>query len=222
MSRYQRFFFWLDLKLHALLATRIVNGFENLPPRGPYLFAVNHLSMVDVPLIFSVLGDKPVTGWVADKYYRHIIFGTLLKIGGGVFIRRGQVDRDAIGDAVAWLEKGNIFGIAPEGTRSDSTALIRGKTGVAYLADEARVPMIAMAVTGTETTFRKWLRLQRPVLTLTVGRPFSLPPLDPDNRSASLRRNTDEVMCQIAALLPPAYRGVYADHPRTLELLKQQ
>ena len=218
MSLYQRFFYWLDLRLHALLAISDIQGREHFPEKGPYIFALNHLSMIDVPFVFSVVGDKSATGWVAEKYYKHIIFGTLLKIGGGVFIRRGQVDRDAITDAVTWLNDGNIFGIAPEGTRSASHALIRGKTGLAFLADEARVPVIPMAVTGTETTFQQWLHLRRPHLKLRIGAPITLPPLDENNRSASLRRNTDEVMCQIAALLPPEYRGVYSDHPRLEEL----
>jgi len=217
---YQRFFYWLDLRLIALLAIRDIQGLENLPANGPYIFALNHLSMFDVPLVFSIVGDKPVTGWVAEKYYKHILLGPMLKIGGGVFIRRGQVDRTAIADAVAWLNEGNVFGVAPEGTRSDTHALIRGKTGLAFLADEASVPVIPVAVSGTEMVFQHWLRLRRPVLSLCIGKPFHLPPLGRDNRSSSLRHNTDEIMCQIAAMLPPEYWGVYADHPRLEELLR--
>lgn len=216
---YQRFFYWLDLRLIALLAIRDIQGLENLPANGPYIFALNHLSMFDVPLVFSIVGDKPVTGWVAEKYYKHILLGPMLKIGGGVFIRRGQVDRTAIADAVAWLNEGNVFGVAPEGTRSDTHALIRGKTGLAFLADEASVPVIPIAVSGTEMVFQHWLRLRRPVLSLRIGKPFHLPPLGSNNRSSSLRHNTDEIMCQIAAMLPPEYWGVYADHPRLAELL---
>ena len=217
---YQRFFYWLDLRLIALLAIRDIQGLENLPANGPFIFALNHLSMFDVPLVFSIVGDKHVTGWVAEKYYKHILLGPMLKIGGGVFIRRGQVDRTAIADAVAWLNEGNVFGVAPEGTRSDTHALIRGKTGLAFLADEASVPVIPMAVTGTEMVFQHWLRLRRPVLSLRIGKPFHLPPLGSNNRSSSLRHNTDEIMCQIAAMLPPEYWGVYADHPRLAELLR--
>jgi 1-acyl-sn-glycerol-3-phosphate acyltransferase len=51
------------------------------------------------------------------------------------------------------------------------------------------------------------------------GKPFRLPPFSRENREEDLRRQTDEVMCRIAALLPPEYRGVYADHPRLHELL---
>jgi 1-acyl-sn-glycerol-3-phosphate acyltransferase len=54
---------------------------------------------------------------------------------------------------------------------------------------------------------------------LRIGKPFTLPPLDEDNRTASLRANSDEVMCRIAALLPEEKHGLYADHPRLKELL---
>ncbi len=62
-------------------------------------------------------------------------------------------------------------------------------------------------------------RFRRLDITIRVGEPFELPPLDRKNRDASLQANTDEIMCQIAALLPPKYRGVYADYPRVQELL---
>jgi len=53
-----------------------------------------------------------------------------------------------------------------------------------------------------------------------VGKPFKLPPLAPAERNSELRRHTDELMCRIAALLPPHNRGVYANHPRLTELLQ--
>jgi hypothetical protein len=53
-----------------------------------------------------------------------------------------------------------------------------------------------------------------------AAKPFHLPPLDPDDRAGSMRRNADEVMCRMAAMLPPAYRGEYANHPRLAEFLE--
>jgi 1-acyl-sn-glycerol-3-phosphate acyltransferase len=52
-----------------------------------------------------------------------------------------------------------------------------------------------------------------------VGTPFSLPPLKGTDREAELKKDTDEIMCRIAAMLPPEKRGFYADHPRTKELI---
>ena len=61
--------------------------------------------------------------------------------------------------------------------------------------------------------------LQRVDIQLYVGEPFRLPPLNGANRDEVLQTYTDEIMCRIAVLLPPAMRGVYAGHPRLKELL---
>ncbi|MGH2626678.1 MAG: lysophospholipid acyltransferase family protein, partial [Anaerolineales bacterium] len=170
--------------------------------------------------IYSELGGQVTAGWAAEKYQRHPVYGPFLRMGGGVFIRRGEVDRGALGAALAVLRQGKIFGIAPEGTRSPNGGLIRGRTGVAYLAYHGDVPIVPAAVTGTERVRADLSRLRRPAFTLTIGRPFHLPHLGHEPRPEDLRRGADEVMCRIAALLPPAYRGVYADHLRTRELIE--
>jgi 1-acyl-sn-glycerol-3-phosphate acyltransferase len=206
----------------ALLSRRILLGMENLPSTGPYILVINHLSYFDLPFAFGVLGGERVTGWAAEKYQRHPFFGPLLKLAGGIFIERGQVDRNAIDRAVLWLERGNIFGMAPEGTRSNTRALARGKTGAAYLAHAAQVPLVPVGIFGTEGTCSAWRRLRRPLITLRVGTPFQLPPLDPDQRQARLRTDTDEIMCRIAALIPAQYHGHYTGHPRLDELLADQ
>jgi 1-acyl-sn-glycerol-3-phosphate acyltransferase len=79
--------------------------------------------------------------------------------------------------------------------------------------------VVPMAITGSENSLKKMFTLQRPRVTVRVGQPFYLPPLERGDRDGSLQRNTGEIMCRIAALLPPAYRGVYANHPRLEELL---
>jgi 1-acyl-sn-glycerol-3-phosphate acyltransferase len=216
-SRFLRAFF---NAASALLTRRIVLSMDNLPSSGPYILVVNHLSFFDLPFIFGLIGGQNVTGWAAEKYQRHLFFGPILKMAGGIFIERGQVDRDAIARAVQWLQAGNIFGMAPEGTRSQSRALARGKTGAAYLAHEARVLIVPVGIHGTETSWHAWRRLRRPTYTMRIGAAFRLPDLGPDLRQARLRVDTDEIMCRIAALLPEPYHGYYADHPRLQALLQ--
>lgn len=203
----------------GLLTRRVVSGMDNLPPSGPYIIVINHLSFFDLPFVYGLLGGEKLTGWAAEKYERHPFFGPILKLLGAIFIDRGKVDRDAIARAVDWLQNGNILGIAPEGTRSPKHTLARGKTGTAYLAHEARVPILPIGIHGTERFWSSWLRLRRPTFAMTVGQLFHLPEHDPSERQARLRTDTDEIMCRIAALLPPEYRGVYSDHPRLRELL---
>ena len=77
-----------------------------------------------------------------------------------------------------------------------------------------------MAISGTDQAFRTLFRkLRRPKITLRLGKPFKLPPLDENRRNASLRENTDEIMCRIAMLLPSRYWGYYAEYPRLQDLL---
>jgi 1-acyl-sn-glycerol-3-phosphate acyltransferase len=212
---------WFFRTAFTLLTRLEVKSLENLPAKGPYILAANHLSRADPPLLFTYFGGKNVTGWVANKYRRNLFFGLLVRLGNPIFIRRGEVDRQALEDAVVALRAGKIFGLAPEGTRSRVGSLIRGKTGIAYLADAAQAPILPVAITGTDKLFRELLHLHRPKITVTFGELFSLPALDPDDRNAGLRQNADEVMCRIAAMLPETYRGVYADHPRLKEFLAQ-
>lgn len=207
--------------LFALLTTRRVHGMENLPPRGPYILVSNHLSRLDGPLIYSLIGGAHMTGWAAEKYERHWFFGAIVRLGKGIFIRRGEVDRRALRAAEEWLRAGNVFGMSPEGTRSKTGGLIRAKPGAAYLALQTGAAVVPLAITGTESAMRKLLRLRRPQLSARVGHPFHLSPPGPDeDRASVLQRRTDEILCRIAGLLPPEYRGVYADHPRLQELLR--
>ncbi len=210
---------WIFNLLFSVLARRDIAGLENLPREGPYILAANHLSRLDLALVYGLIGDKRITGWAAEKYERHPFFGLLLRMGGGIFIRRGEVDRGALQAAVEWLRAGKVFGMSPEGMRSSTRALIRAKTGAAYLVNETGVPVVPIALTGTEHALPTLVRLRRPRVSVRFGKPLRLPAVDPNDRMAALRRNTDEIMCQIAAMLPPEYRGVYADHPRLRELL---
>ncbi len=209
--------------LIKLLSKSKVEGPENVPDSGAFLIASNHMSMVDIALGFTYLGDPNIRGWVAAKWSSHPLLAPIVYIGGGVFIRRGEVDRTSLQKAIDWLKSGRPFALAPEGTRSRNGALQRGKTGAAYLAAEADVRVVPMGIIGTDQAFRTLLmKLRRPELTVRFGKPFKLSPLDKNRRNASLRENTDEIMCRIAILLPPRHWGYYAGHPRLQELLEQQ
>jgi 1-acyl-sn-glycerol-3-phosphate acyltransferase len=198
---------------------RHVEGRHYLPTGGPCIIVANHLSFMDAVLIFSLVGGENLSAMAAEKWERNLIFGTFLRMGNAFFVQRGQVDRAALDRAADWLKAGKIFGIAPEGTRSRDGGLGRARPGVAYLAAQAGCPIVPIAHWGTEHTWSAWLRLHRPRIEVRIGPPFRLPPIDPENRSASLRRNADEVMVHLAALMPVERRGVYAEHPRLRELL---
>lgn len=199
----------------------ILGGLEGVPRDGAAILVINHLGHLDAPFVYMIVNRDDLTGWVADKYRNTPFMPTIVKWLDGIWINREGIDILAIKKAHKYLKEGRMLGIAPEGTRSHTGALIEGKNGVAYLAAKTGTTIIPVAITGTESVSKTWMRLRRPRLTVCFGEPFALPPLERATRDMILQQGTDEIMCRIAALLPSKYRGTYSDHPRLLELLSK-
>lgn len=217
--------FWRDLMravmrvLFKTLTHVEVEGLENVPETGGCILAVNHFSRLDPPLVYILLKRKDVTGLAADKYKTYPLISWVINMADGIWINREEADYGALREARKYLEGGGILGIAPEGTRSSTGGLLQAKTGVAFIADKTGAPIIPVAIFGTENAVNQMLRLRRPSIHVRFGKAMVLPPIDRKERDSGLQRNTEEIMCQIAAMLPPAYRGVYTEYPRVSELL---
>jgi len=209
------FIFW------ALSDTKI-SGREHAPPTGPFLMVINHLSYVDPPLIFIGVRRHDMIVLAADKYQSNPFYKWVIDHVGGVWINRGSGDRAALKASIEILKQGHTMGMAPEGTRSRTGGLGQGKTGAAFLAVKAGVPLMPIGVTGGETAFDELKRLRRPKLRVTIGPLFTLPaPEGGVLKSEVLDHYTHEIMCRIAAVLPEKYHGVYAGDPRIKEILKE-
>jgi 1-acyl-sn-glycerol-3-phosphate acyltransferase len=111
--------------------------------------------------------------------------------------------------------------IAPEGTRSPNNALIQGWDGASYIAAKAGLPILPVGVAGSsdKEVVHRLKHFTRLDVTIRVGPVFFLPPIESKKRDEQLAGFTDEIMCRIAAQLPEAQRGIYAQHPRLKELL---
>lgn len=220
VARLQRLF----RALYVLFATVEVSGLEHLPPGG-VVITPNHNSRFDPPLIFMTLPpQRKMTLFNADSYRRNPIFRWILESVDVIWVNRGATSPATIKAALTALRGGSILGIAPEGTRSPTGALIEGKTGAAFLALAAGVPVVPCALTGVEQLGQAIRGLRRIRLTVTYGPAFQLPKPDKRGRSdpQQLEAATTEIMCRLAALLPPEYRGVYANHPRLQALLAER
>jgi len=205
--------------LYKLLTRMEVIGLENVPDTGGCILAVNHMSRLDPPLVYIFIKREDLTGLAADKYKKNPLFSLIINSVNGIWLNREEADFRALREALNHLLAGGALGIAPEGTRSRVGSLLPAKTGVAYLANKAHVPIVPIAISGTEDAVRQLLRFRRPRFRVQFGELFLLPPIDRQDRDGSLQRNTDEIMCRIAAMLPLQYRGAYSDHPRLLERL---
>ena len=211
---------WVLYFLFRILTRLTVTGVENIPSEGGCLLTGNHLGLIDGPLIFCLIPRKDATGLVALKHKKNVIIRLVIEWADGIWINRNITDFGALKKAYAYLKSGGLLGIAPEGTRSPTGALIEAKPGVAFLADKADVVILPEATTGSQISIKRLFTFQRPEVHVHFGQPYRLPPVDRKNKEAGLKSNTDEIMCRIAALLPESYRGFYADHPKMLELLR--
>jgi 1-acyl-sn-glycerol-3-phosphate acyltransferase len=182
------------------------------------------LSRLDTPLLLAITDREDLVAIVAKKYKEKPFFKWVLeKVGAMVWMDRSTTDLAAIRDALNYLRNGAMVGIAPEGTRSqDSQGLLEGKQGAALMAARASVPIVPIGIVGSDMVYSHWLQLRKPAVTVRVGELYTLPEFDMEDRQGWLSRCTDEIMCRIAALLPPEYRGFYSDHPRLLELLGEK
>lgn len=197
-----------------------VEGLENIPPTGGCILATNHLSRIDTPFIFILVDRPDLSALVADKYKLNPLFALFVQVSDSIWINREIADFQAIRAGLARIRAGGLLGIAPEGTRSRIGELIEAKSGVALLAEKANVPVLPVALYGTEFAMQKIRAFQKPTISAKFGPAFTLPPVDRNNRDEGLARNTEEIMCRIAAMLPEGYRGFYRDHPRLKELLE--
>jgi 1-acyl-sn-glycerol-3-phosphate acyltransferase len=171
--------------------------------------ALNHISIFDTPVMLTVIRHR-VMAFTADKHKQNPLYRPLLVAMGTIWVRRGEVDRQALRQALAWLNQGGVLGVAPEGTRARGPyALQEGKPGIAYLATRADVPILPVGISGSERLKGNLPRLRRTDLRVAVGEPIRLP-RSGRVRAAELREFTDLIMVRIAELLPEEYRGVYA------------
>jgi 1-acyl-sn-glycerol-3-phosphate acyltransferase len=198
--------------LFHLLSRVHLEGLENVPAQGPYLIAVNHVSLFEPPLVLAFWPVAPEAVGAAEIWERPGQ-ATLARLYGGIPVRRGEYDRRLLNTMLSVLESGRPLLIAPEGGRSHHLGMRRALPGVAYVVDKAQVPVLPVGIIGTADDFlRRALRGERPPLWMRVGPVLRFEPVAArgEARRVALQENADRVMASIAALLPPEYHGVYA------------
>jgi 1-acyl-sn-glycerol-3-phosphate acyltransferase len=221
-STHKIFRFFIRLILGLIARVEII-GFDNLPAGG-FVIAANHIGRLDAALAYYILDRPDIIMVVAEKYEKYAIFRWLVRLTNGMFVDRYNADIHAIRETLRRLQQGQVFTITPEGTRSKSGNLIEAKPGGIYLAWKAGVPVLPVALTGTEdvVVMERLKHFKRLNIKVVAGQPFTLPQeVKGKDRDAVMLEYTDDVMCRIAALLPPERRGVYTQHPMLKKMLKE-
>jgi 1-acyl-sn-glycerol-3-phosphate acyltransferase len=198
-----------------------VHGIEKLP-EGNVIVAANHLGRLDTAALLCILDREDIIMPVAEKYKDHPLYGAIGRAANAVWLNRFEADYSAFRQILERMKQGGILVIAPEGTRSKTEALQEAKMGVAFLASKSGFPVLPVAVAGTEdrVILENLKHFRRSKITVRAAELMSIDIPRGAGREEGMRQATDEIMCQIAARLPEKYRGVYANHPRLKELLK--
>jgi 1-acyl-sn-glycerol-3-phosphate acyltransferase len=189
----------------ALIARVHVRGRYNVPKSGAFIIAANHLSWTDIPLIPCYLPRKAV--YMAKEEYFNSKISWLVRFLGAFPVKRGEGDRQALRTAEAQLKKGNILIIFPEGTRSRTQTMAKAHAGMGMIALRSGVPVVPVAIWGSENVLKKPFARA----TISYGTPIILKPKGAKITREDIDAATEEVMMRIAAMLPPEYRGVYAN-----------
>jgi 1-acyl-sn-glycerol-3-phosphate acyltransferase len=195
-------------------------GMEKLP-QGNVILASNHLGRLDTAVVLYVLDREDIIMVIAEKYKNHPLFGAIGRAVNGIWLNRFEADFAALREILARMRKGGVFVIAPEGTRSKTRSMQRGKPGVAFLASKSGYPVVPIAVTGTEDegVIANLRKFRRTKIKAVAGEPFYIEIPGGKGREEAMRQATDEIMCRIAVMLPESYRGAYKEHDRLREIL---
>ena len=190
---------------------------DRVPSCGPLILVANHINFLEVPLLLTHLSPRPVTGFAKAETWDNPAMAWLFDLWAAIPLRRGEPHLEAMRRALEVLEAGQILAVAPEGTRSGSGRLGRGHPGVVMLAQHSRAPLLPLGYYGSENLRHNLSRLRRTDFHIVVGNPFTVD--FPEGRLDRRQRQeiTDEIMYQLAALLPERYRGDYADLGRATE-----
>jgi 1-acyl-sn-glycerol-3-phosphate acyltransferase len=195
-----------------------VRGIENIPSSGAVILASNHLSFSD-SIFLPLQSRRPVVFLAKSEYFtgkgvKGALTRWFFKATGQLPIDRsgGKASEASLNTGLKVLGQGQVLGIYPEGTRSPDGRLFRGRTGIARMALEAKVPVVPVAMIDTEKVQpigRRLPRIRR--IGIIVGEPLDFSRFDGmEGDRVVLRAVTDEIMYELMKLSGQEYVDTYA------------
>ena len=177
-----------------------VKGKENLPKNGPYILAPNHVHNID-PFPLSAAVNKPITFLMAEdqsplRWYE----GWAPRSYGALMINRKKIQPSTIKAMHKQIKKKEIICIFPEGTALGS-GLKKGKNGTAFFATRHEVPIVPVAISGTEKVLPNLKKLKRTKITIEFGSPL----FAKKENLKNLSNLTKKLMQEIKDMLPKNY-----------------
>jgi 1-acyl-sn-glycerol-3-phosphate acyltransferase len=207
-----RWFVLKIIKMGLQLLCRIDSkDLVRVPQKGPMIVYSNHIGSIEVPMIFVLLQPRPLTGIAKEESWNNALKAWLFDLWGIIPIRRGDADMDAMRKSLECLNEGKILGMSPEGTRNKTGKLLRGHPGIVTLAIRSGAPLIPLAHWGGENLRNNLKKLKKTDFHARVGYQLVIKTTGEKIDKITRQIIVDELMYQLAILLPEDYRGEYSD-----------
>ncbi len=192
-----------------------VEGVHNVPQHGGVLVIGNHIATVDPPLTGAMIRRLDVYYMAKAENFSSRGMNWLCRAYHAFPVVRGSADRTALRRSIQILKDGHVLVVYPEGSRSPDATLTHPQAGIGFLARHARVPIVPVAIWGTENVLPKGARRpHRNHVHIRFGEPFEVPEVDAADGKLSHQATTDLMVWRIAEMLPHAYRGVFTSAAR--------
>ena len=220
-KHFRRFLHWLSRIAFWLLTDLTIVGEENIPEDEPLFIVGNHFSFIDPVCFVRIFSWKLEFVGGAEMPHAPGIVKFIPKLWGYYPLYRGTGSRESLRAAEEILKHGGVLGIFPEGG-SWAEVLRPARPGTAYLATRTGARILPVGLVGLNDVFPLKLG-KRAKIEFRIGKPFG--PLKAEGRGRERREKLDqlgdEIMQQVAALLPQEKRGRYSDDAAIREAAKE-
>ena len=167
-----------------------VIGKENLPSEGGVLLCTNHIHNFD-PIVVGITSPRPIHFMAKEELFTVPILGKIMPLINAFPVKRGLSDRGALRTGLGILKEGNVLGLFPEGTRSETGELGKGLAGAGFFALRSKAQIIPCAVIGPYKPFKR--------LKVVLGKPIDFD--DYRKNKVSAEEATELIMMEINKLI---------------------
>ena len=192
---FYKFFKALCRIWYGIIFRTQVIGAENIPKRGAFILAANHVSNWDPPFLGTFI-EREVCYMGKEELFKNPVMAWICRHLYVFPVKRGAADKTAIKTAVNILRDGKCLGIFPEGTRSKTGKLGKAEAGVSLIAAMTKAPIIPAAIVDTEKIFSRAVKFPR--LVVVYGAPMKFSGSTKDK--AALENFAQDIMNEIVKL----------------------